>query len=663
MSRLSVSWPPTRPDQRPWLLLGALLLVTVPCAATPVQDGMSAGQDFLKGRFDTGKGIATNAVKPVQGTEMMTSQSGQPFSGAAICAGTSPAIPMLSVTGVGLPTGDIIGLKVDADMNLDNTVDASVSLSTPVSGVCANGYVACDPGTWNNCTYNMWTATSTSISTQNVSLAELVGCYCINDSCASTATQDRPSEVLSQIGAGVLSAVQQVNASFVMTRREVSASTVRFYGQDPNGCRPAGPNLQTFFGAPDQLPTAVSNEVTTQSSSPDSLYNLVFGAAVNADSQTTVQTCSINRSVTLQDVPLDQIIIPGIGGYSICGTDCVDLKTTVAYRRGGNCTWASDSASATLFRPDLLVSATLDFVGFDDFAQVFLSDGSGGETEIYNGLNVNSGGGHGACDGARYWNFYPGTDLMPYITANPTSEIRFRQALLYGGSGAGNATIRLRFDNQCKISPNEPINDGCQSIAQDPDCKLMEEDVDGVLTYLDYTPTGNITSPVTRTITSNACVADVTRPWWKISRKYRCKASSQYDFTDALHRTSVAQQTATSGGNFTEVHRAADGTWTSQDLGLGEPSELPAFGDCEQACKLRLPVADDRVALTGVVSPNRNQSSRYEYRYAVCDANNVCPQNPGEEILKPCQCLNEFGEAATIMQLMRQAGQDLICSP
>lgn len=661
MSRQSLSCLPSQVSKR--LIIGLLLIASALCHASPVQDGMTTGTAFLKGRFDSKEGIAANAVKPIQGTQMMKTQGGQPFSAAAVCASTSPAVPILSIAGVGLPTGDLVGVQINADMNLDNVVDANVSIPVPVSGVCTNGYVACDPGTWNNCTYNQWTATTSTISSAGVSLAELVGCYCINDSCASTATRDKPSDVLSQIGAGVLSAVQQVNASFVMTRRDVSASSVKFYGQDPNGCRPAGPNLQTFFGASDQLPNAVSNEVTTQRGMQGSMYNLVFGAAVNADSQTTVQTCSIKRSVTLNDVPLDQIIIPGTGGYSVCGADCVDLKTTVSYRRGGNCTWASDTASATLFRPDLLLSATLEFVGFDDFSQVFISDGVGGETEIFNGMNVHSGGGHGACDGARYWNFYPGTDLVPNITANPTNEIRFRQALLYGGSGAGNATIRLRFDNQCKVDPNEPINDGCQSIAQDPDCKLMEENVDGVVTYLDYAPTGNLTAPVTRTITSNACVADVTRPWWTITRKYRCKVASQYDFTDALHRTSVAQSTATSGGNFTEVHRASDGSWASQDLGLGQPAELPAFGNCEMACKLRSPVSDDRVALTGVVGPNRNMSTRYQYRYAVCDASNTCPLNPGEEMIKPCQCLNEFGEAATIMQLMRQAGQDLICSP
>ena len=36
--------------------------------------------------------------------------------------------------------------------------------------------------------------------------------------------------------------------------------------------------------------------------------------------------------------------------------------------------------------------------------------------------------------------------------------------------------------------------------------------------------------------------------------------------------------------------------------------------------------------------------------------------SPWEQIVKDCQCINEFAEAAVIMQSLRQAGKDLICT-
>ncbi len=33
-----------------------------------------------------------------------------------------------------------------------------------------------------------------------------------------------------------------------------------------------------------------------------------------------------------------------------------------------------------------------------------------------------------------------------------------------------------------------------------------------------------------------------------------------------------------------------------------------------------------------------------------------------EEMLKDCQCVNEFAEAALVMQSLRMGGQDLVCS-
>ena len=69
------------------------------------------------------------------------------------------------------------------------------------------------------------------------------------------------------------------------------------------------------------------------------------------------------------------------------------------------------------------------------------------------------------------------------------------------------------------------------------------------------------------------------------------------------------------------------------------------------------------MALSGQVNKdNKSGVVKYDNFYYECDAGNQCPAEPGEEVIKACQCLNEFAEASAIMQVIRQAGQDMICS-
>lgn len=67
------------------------------------------------------------------------------------------------------------------------------------------------------------------------------------------------------------------------------------------------------------------------------------------------------------------------------------------------------------------------------------------------------------------------------------------------------------------------------------------------------------------------------------------------------------------------------------------------------------------MSLGGSVSGKQTAPS-YNFYYHQCTKDNVCPAEPGETVVKACQCLDEFADAAAIMQIIRQAGQDMICS-
>ena len=39
-----------------------------------------------------------------------------------------------------------------------------------------------------------------------------------------------------------------------------------------------------------------------------------------------------------------------------------------------------------------------------------------------------------------------------------------------------------------------------------------------------------------------------------------------------------------------------------------------------------------------------------------------CPAGAGEEIIKDCQCIDEFAETFTLLESLKEAGKDAICS-
>ncbi len=91
--------------------------------------------------------------------------------------------------------------------------------------------------------------------------------------------------------------------------------------------------------------------------------------------------------------------------------------------------------------------------------------------------------------------------------------------------------------------------------------------------------------------------------------------------------------------------------------------DMPTVGPCINMCKTRKAKTTPDMSISGQVDKNNNAGVvKYDNFYYECDTGNTCPSGPGEEIVKACQCLNEFAEASAIMQVMRQAGQDMICT-
>jgi hypothetical protein len=102
----------------------------------------------------------------------------------------------------------------------------------------------------------------------------------------------------------------------------------------------------------------------------------------------------------------------------------------------------------------------------------------------------------------------------------------------------------------------------------------------------------------------------------------------------------------------------------------------PEGADCEFACKVKVVEPKSDVYLrnsstaydlqygTKAEKTGVSVSVSYYYKPCVEVATNTwsCPVEQGEEMVDNCKCVNNFGQAASIMQAIRMAGQDFVCS-
>ena len=86
------------------------------------------------------------------------------FSGQLQCPNSQRFMEVLIQPGA---TGDIATFIVSQDTTFSGNLNYTYEVPFPVSGLCANGVIACTPGTWTNCQTYQWT----SNGSEQVSLA------------------------------------------------------------------------------------------------------------------------------------------------------------------------------------------------------------------------------------------------------------------------------------------------------------------------------------------------------------------------------------------------------------------------------------------------------------------------------------------------------------
>lgn len=212
----------------------------------------------------------------------------------------------------------------------------------------------------------------------------------------------------------------------------------------------------------------------------------------------------------------------------------------------------------------------------------------------------------------------------------------------------------------CGLS-SETIDNACISLESNSSCTLMDELIDGIQTYDTFVSTGLSPIAQTQTITSGVCSLNISRPWFDADRTYSCETSTPpYDLSFAQNRLDTINSSAsTTGFSDITVNDSGETISSSHSFVIPDTPELPG---CVQSCKTKKLKTDSQVNILGNTSAPRSDQSTYDYYYHQCDVSSACPVGDGETLVTPCQCMNTFNEAASMLQVLRLSGSDMICS-
>ncbi|EOR7867385.1 conjugal transfer protein TraN [Escherichia coli] len=657
------------------ILLGAFMLPLFAHAqihATPdpkkintSKDAAGAISSTVKGKTSTASRLNESQIRPVSGENTMQTYDGQTaFNGKAVCKGSSEFMRILVQPST---NGNLKILNIMQDTDMNGSLDITASPGWDVSVVCSNGFQTCaDANNAATCTSWAWVANAQNyqLGRKNVAMSDLGGCYCINNSCGNNLAWNNLSQVLNDLGGGASQALSRANPWFTLSQIKIDGVSASFVGGDTASCSMG--DSEGFFGTADgkKILTYQDNYNAMKTDANDTAktsdaYRMITGGSLNPNEKSDIYNCDITRNVNLDEPKLNEIIAfdGGQGSVQQCGSDCLQL---VLGRLGDNY-WSGSckyfEVDSNFFVKDYtrIASATLVSAVFDDWMQLWA-----GDKVVWNGPYGtwnDAGPVPGACELSKSWKVSPNLDFKQYLNKN--GQVKFKIRVEVSGEGEGYALVRLKADLSCREG-SEYTTNTCTAYEQDQNCQLVEETVDGVKTFISSINTGLVPLPQTKVLQGSFCSLPVKRDWFSKKRAYRCNRRVDFNFDNIIERKAYINKTVTPGDYKDKMFSNGKVSYGAGELFW---PEMPTVGPCINMCKTRKVKQTPDMAISGQVDKNNKPGiTKYDNYYYECDNGNSCPAGPGEEVIKACQCLNEFAEASAIMQVIRQAGNDMICS-
>lgn len=715
-------------------------------------------------KYGSQGGMNEHLFKPIMsdGVNMKTLDGSKEFSANLLCPSSSRFLEVLVQPG---SSGDITTLIVSQDMDFNGTLDYTYQVPVIVSGVCSNGVISCETGTWNFCRAFRWaTDTSGKIVLEETLNTNLGGCYCINNSCGNNLVFNNIDTVIRSVGGGVVAAIHEQNSRYVVSGVKIDGMLASYYGQNAGGCTTVASSsgatdLEKYYYSPYSMEADAQSTIAAQKSDPDSMYNLMDQALENT--QAEEKNCFIIRSVstdwaqrgncelieviqnrceniendpkcTLKEETVDSV--QTFANYKATGlspaASCIDITETMtascAYVCPDNinipcigdppvCSVGETSKACVLMHPIISAQKKCGYGMDGSVSGSNVVDLSCGRIEFAPGVTVTgSAYGSGGCGAPAFaancssdpascsgcpagttsvfgWRPYCepyyenvcveyGTDC--YYTEYGTQEcncLRYEQQYVENCINNNKAKFcvkGLRASMTGTGSFGSMYSAYIQDVYTTNGFDLHFDTIGCCVggacayTYAPYAFSGYV-CPLEGAqcvgvpgYCSKTCSQDVCRDWWRKDRVYTCTHGG-YDFSEYKERLkTIKDSTADNVSNFSyrDYRKTKDGTWQYEDKTIDTSGVMrPSTSSCEMACKTRRPKDNTATSITDKTTDFRNNSSSYDFFYKSC-RDGVCPVGTNEEVLKECQCINEFAEAALIMQVIRSAGQDFLCS-
>lgn len=604
-------------------------------------------------------GVTNNAITPMSSSEQLSTLDGsQSFDAQLSCADSNT---FLRVMAQPQPNGNLQLINIQQDTNMDTTLDSYISVDHSMSGICTNGFLSCsDPLNSNTCEAYKWATindNSPIITAEASPLSDLGGCYCINNQCGSNLVWNNLNKVLSDVAVGMATTLSSKNPYFATKSVEIDGVLANVKGSDGASCNVA--SVDSVLGAEDTKSITEANYhkngnslkaagYEAENNSP--LYQMMKPLA-QMSSDETINTCTIERHLEEDNVSMSDIIDFDGGKGSIYEIETGKLAMVIG--RMGNNYWKASCAafveetSFFIRKPERILGATLKKAYFDDWIQVVVNE----DNLIYNGPYGNwteiGGPIPSRCELKTGWNKNLDVDFTEYLKTE--GLVNFKTIVMVAGAGEGYTYAEIDVDASCKVKP-DAIVDRCGGYQDSEHCTLLEEEVDDVLTFSNGYPTGLKKLPHSM---GNYCGQEQIRDWKKKTRKYRCKSDFDTDFDKIFERV-----------NYVKAN-SSDDEYKDMIDGSSSQGNLFSFTDdsktCIESCKTRKLVVETDISRSGNVQDKRREDDTYEEFYYECQSN-ICPAGTGEEVIQACGCTSAFGEAAASMQMLRLAGQDMICS-
>jgi hypothetical protein len=639
-----------------------------------VQPGLDT---MIQQGYGSGDLLNLNLIQPMLTGQPLSTVNGQnSFTAQLFCPSTKQFLQILVHPST---TGDLDSMILQEDIGFTGTSRyvfllppaTAPNTTTLISGVCANGWISCDAGTWNNCVYYKWTADSSGrVGVQLSNTDALGGCFCINNSCGSGLVNSDMAIILQTLGGGAVGAVQQSNAHIAVTDSTINTSVITYYAQDTNNCSLTGsgstsgdPSQYYNGGTGSSMDAAATSEAGAQLSDAKSLYSTMLTSQAMSNNTTEYKTCSVIKTLdantsaadpTYTFLPwLDLTVHMYMGRDSdnlITYTVSVDTNSDGIYDRTdtsseGPGVISCDQTGYEGWRP--ILQARLD-----NLVSQYQTQANVPVTDIQPGapastLGESDGGGRRCTANEEWINDYLMLKKSPPIC--PTGY------------------TFLATDVKCyQESDSISIADTCAALQADNSCTKKEEIDDGVFVFRDYQTTGLAPLASCKSVPGRLATYTECQPWWEKHMTYKC-AGTSYNFGDAAHREGNIEATATldtTGLHYTDAIRDSNGNWTYPTGTIPKSPVMDGTqATCEFACKTKKPWTD--TSASGATTRASTNLTTQEYMIFIkrCTSDG-CPVDAasGEVLVNDCQCIHDFIEGATALDIIGNAASDMICS-